>query len=71
MKKLLALVLALCMLSGVVSALAEGFTLADSYDAGERIYDGGAITTAKAGAGSGSEVTTDVYTGNGDKDYTD
>ncbi len=71
MKKLLALVLALCMLTGVMSAMAEGFTLADSYEIGERIYDGGAITTAKAGAGTGSEVTTDVYTGNGDKDYTD
>ena len=54
MKKLFALVLALCMLTGVVSALAEGFELAASYDPGERVYDAGEITTVKAGSGSGS-----------------
>ena len=36
MKKLLALVIALCMVAGVMSALAEGFTPAESYDVGER-----------------------------------
>ena len=71
MKKLLALVLALCLMTGVVSALAEGFTLADSYEVGERVFDGGEITTTKAAGGSGTPLTTDVYMGNGDKDYTD
>ena len=71
MKKLFALVLALCMLTGVVSALAEGFELAASYDPGERVYDAGEITTVKAGGGSGSEVSTDVYAGVEGKDYTD
>ena len=45
MRKILALVLALCMVTGVMSALAEGFELADSYDPGERVFDGGEITT--------------------------
>ena len=71
MKKLLALVLALCMVAGVMSSLAEGFELAASYDAGERVFDGGEITTVKAAGGSGTPMSTDVYTGNGDKDYTD
>lgn len=71
MKKLLALVLALCLMTGVVSALAEGFTLADSYEVGDRVFDGGEITTTKAAGGSGTPLTTDVYMGNGDKDYTD
>ena len=71
MKKLLTLVLALCMVMGAVSALAEGFELAESYDAGERVFDGGEITTVKAAGGSGTPMTTDVYEGNGDKDYTD
>ncbi len=70
MKKLLALVLALCMMAGVVSALAEGFTPAESYDVGERKFDGGAITTAKAEAGGG-EVDTERYAGVEGKDYTD
>ena len=63
MKKLLALVLALCMVTGVASALAEGFELAASYEPGERVFDGGEITTVKAGGGTGSEMTTDVYPG--------
>ena len=71
MRKILALVLALCMVTGVMSALAEGFELADSYDPGERVFDGGEITTAKAGGGSNSTVTTDVYAGEEGKDYTD
>lgn len=71
MKKLFALVLALCMLTGVVSALAEGFELAASYDPGERVFDGGEIATVKAGSGSSSAVSTDVYAGIEGKDYTD
>jgi len=70
MKKVLALALALCMLTGVVSAMAEGFTPAESYDIGERNYDGGVITTVKAGEGGG-EVTHDIYAGIEGKDYTD
>ena len=71
MKKLLALVLALCMMAGMTSAMAEGFTLAESYDVGERVFDGGEITTVKAGAGTGSQVSTDTYAGIEGKDYTD
>lgn len=70
MKKLLALVLTLCMLAGVVSAMAEGFTPAASYDAGERKFDGGEITTVAAAAGGG-EVDTVVFAGEAGKDYTD
>ena len=71
MKKILALVVALCMFAGMTAAMAEGFTPAESYDFGERVYDGGEITTVAAGSGSGSEVTTDVYAGIEGKDYTD
>ncbi len=71
MKKFLAVLLTLCMLTGVVSALGEGFTPADSYDIGERNYDGGAITTVKADVESGGTVTTDIYAGIEGKDYTD
>jgi len=70
MKKILALVLALCMMTGIASALAEGFTPADSYDPGERKFDGGAITTAKAEIGGGAVETT-RYAGIEGKDYTD
>lgn len=70
MKKLLALVLTLCMLAGVVSALAEGFTPAASYDVGERKFDGGEITTVAAVAGGGT-VDTVAYAGEAGKDYTD
>ena len=70
MKKLLALVIALCMVAGVMSALAEGFTPAESYDVGERKFDGGEITTVAAAAGGG-EVDTVPYAGEAGKDYTD
>ena len=70
MKKLLALALALCMMAGVMSAMAEGFTPAASYDPGERNFNGGSITTAKAEAGGG-EVNTVRYAGKEGKDYTD
>ena len=70
MKKLLALVLTLCMVAGVMSALAEGFTPAASYDVGERKFDGGEITTVAAVAGGG-EVDTVAYAGEAGKDYTD
>ena len=64
--KILSLVLALCMMSGTMSALAEGFTPAASYDPGERNYDGGEITTVKAGTGAEGKDYTDekVYTFN-------
>ena len=70
MKKLLDLVLTLCMLAGVMSAMAEGFTPAASYDVGERKFDGGEITTVAAAAGGG-EVDTVPYAGEAGKDYTD
>ena len=69
--KILSLALAFCMVLGSVSALAEGFTPAASYDPGERNYDAGEITTVKAGGGASSQVTTDVYAGIEGKDYTD
>ena len=70
MKKLLALVLALAMLTGCVSALAEGFTPAASYEIGERTFNGGAVTLEKTAAGGG-QVTSDIYAGEEGKDYTD
>lgn len=70
MKKLLALALALCMMAGAVSAMAEGFTPAASYDPGARNFNGGAVTLEKAPAGGGT-VTSDVYAGIEGKDYTD
>ena len=68
MKKLLALALALCMMVGAVSAMAEGFTPAASYDPGARNFNGGAVTLEKAPAGGGT-VTSDVYAGIEGKDY--
>ncbi len=70
MKKLLALLLALCMLMGAASALAEGFTPAASYDPGERTFNGGEITTVAAAAGGGN-VDTVPFAGEAGKDYTD
>ena len=68
--KALSLVLAACLAAGSVSVSAAEFTPAASYDPGERVFDGGEITTAKASEGGG-EVTTDVYAGIEGKDYTD
>ena len=70
MKKILSIALALIMVLSSVSALAEGFVLADSYDAGERAFNGGAVTLEAAPVGGGS-VTSDVYAGEEGKDYTD
>ena len=70
MKKILALVLALCMCASIVPAMAEGFVPAASYDPGERAYDAGSITTALAQAGGG-EVDTVRYAGDETRDYRD
>ena len=70
MKKLLALVVALCMIGTMASAFAEGFTPAASYDPGERNFNAGAVTLESAAAGGG-QVTSDVYAGEEGKDYTD
>ena len=70
MKKLVSLVLALVMVLSCVSALAEGFVPADSYDVGERAFNAGTVTLEAAAIGGGS-VTTDVYAGEEGKDYTD
>ena len=70
MKKILSIALALIMVLSSVSALAEGFVLADSYDVGERVFNGGAVTLEAAPVGGGS-VTSDVYAGEEGKDYTD
>ena len=70
MKKLLALVLALCLAGSCASVLAEGFTPAESYDPGVREFNAGAVTLESAAAGGG-QVTSDVYAGEEGKDYTD
>ncbi|MBQ8162157.1 MAG: hypothetical protein IJ083_15635 [Clostridia bacterium] len=70
MKKLFALILALTMLCSSLTAFAEGFTPAASYDAGERVFHAGSITLEPAVAGGG-QVNTLVYAGEEGKDYTD
>jgi ABC-type transport system substrate-binding protein len=70
MKKIVSIALALIMVLSSVSALAEGFTLADSYDVGERTFNAGSVTLAEAPVGGGT-VTSDVYAGEEGKDYTD
>ena len=71
MKKILSVMLALVMVFSAVSALAEAFTPAASYDPGERTFDGGVITLVPAAGGSANSVTSDVYAGIEGKDYTD
>lgn len=68
MKKILALVLVLCMAAGI--AVAEGFTPAESYDPDLTYEVKDAITTAKAEEGGG-EVDTVRFAGIEGKDYTD
>jgi len=70
MKKIVSIVLSLLLVLSCVSALAEGFTPAESYDIGERNFDGGVVTLEKAGEGGGT-VTTDVFAGLEGQDYTD
>ena len=69
MKKILALVMALCMLSSVV--LAEtAFAPAESYDVSDRAYHAGEVVLAPVEAGGGS-INTVRYAGVEGKDYTD
>ena len=69
MKKILALVMALCMLCGV--AMAEtAFTPAESYDTGARAYHAGEVVLTPVAAGGGS-IETVRYAGVEGKDYTD
>ena len=70
MKKIVCIALTLIMALSSVSVLAESFTLADSYEVGERSFNGGKVTLEAAAAGGGS-VTSDVYAGEEGKDYTD
>jgi len=70
-KKILSVMLALVMVFSAVSALAEAFTPAASYDPGERTFDGGVINLVPAAGGSANSVTSDVYAGIEGKDYTD
>ena len=70
MKKIVSIVLSLLLVLSCVSALADAFVPAESYDIGERNFDGGVVTLEKAGEGGG-EVTTDVYAGLEGQDYTD
>lgn len=69
MKKILALVMALCMLCSV--AMAEtAFTPAESYDVGERAYHAGEVVLSPVALGGGS-IDTVRYAGVEGKDYTD
>ncbi len=70
MKRIVSIAAALALGLTCVTASAEGFTPASSYDEGERTFNGGKITMEAAPAGGG-EVTTDVYAGEAGKDYTD
>lgn len=71
MKKLLSMALALCLCLSVASAsLAEGFTPAESYDPGERVFDAGKVTLSPAAAGGGA-IDTVPYAGVEGKDYSD
>ncbi len=70
MKKVVSIALTLIMVLSSVSALAEGFVLADSYDVGTRAFNAGNVTLEAAPAGGGT-VTTDVFAGEEGKDYTD
>ncbi len=70
MKKLVSLAIALIMVLSSVAVLAEGFTPAESYEPGERVYFGGKVDLEEAPVGGGS-ITTDIYAGEEGKDYTD
>ena len=70
MKKIVCIALTLIMALSSVSVLAEGFTLADSYEIGERSFNGGKVNLEAAAVGGGS-VTSDVYAGEEGRDYTD
>ncbi len=69
MKKILALVMALCMLASV--AMAEtAFTPAETYDVGDRAYHAGEVVLSPVSLGGG-EIGTVRYAGIEGKDYTD
>ena len=69
MKKILALVMALCMLCSV--AMAEtAFTPAESYDIGERVFNAGEVALSPVALGGGA-IDTVRYAGVEGKDYTD
>ncbi len=70
MKKTVSIAVALAMVLPSVSAMAEAFTPAASYDVGERTFNAGKVTLVEAPAGGGS-ITTDIYAGEEGKDYTD
>lgn len=71
MKKLVSMVLALCLCLSLASvSLAEGFTPAESYDPGERVFEAGKVTLSPAPAGGGV-VDTVPYAGEEGKDYSD
>ena len=71
MRKVFSIALASALVLSSVSAFAEGFAPADSYDTGERVFTGQPVTTAANGGESGNEVSTDIYAGEEGKDYTD
>jgi len=70
MKRIASLVLSLILVLSCVSAMAEGFTPAESYDGGERSLYGGVVTLEPAAQGGGT-IDTSVYAGIEGKDYTD
>lgn len=72
MKKVLSILLAAMLVLTSVAALAEAaFTPAATYDPGPRTFNGGVINAEKAEAGSAGAVTTTVYAGIADADYSD
>ena len=70
MKKIVSIALALVLVLSCFSAVAEGFTPAESYDAGERAIFGGNVTMEPAAQGGGN-INTVRYAGIEGKDYTD
>ena len=71
MKKLFSVLVAFLMLVSGFSALAEAFTPAETYDPGERNFDGGEVVVALSEGETGGQVTTDIFAGEPGKDYTD
>ncbi len=71
MKKLFSVLVAFLILVSGFSALAEAFTPAETYDPGERNFDGGEVVVTLSEGETGGQVTTDIFAGEPGKDYTD
>ena len=71
MRKIASLALASVMVLGTISAFADEWQPAESYDTGERAYIGAPVTTVANAGDSGNEVSTAIFPGTEGKDYTD